>query len=161
MCRITSSIAKNFHINFQSIIELGQNLHAEIGVSVSLSMQPSNQFLQRENFRWTRNATFCRNSIIALIKLISKISHSYITTHVADKDAAILCGSLFGQKVEAHRHDVGAVSESHAVGVPEVSGMDSASVGAVEEDLDIHGTSLAGSSDLRGEIRSSILRLNL
>lgn len=81
-----------------------------------------------------------------------QISHSYITTHVADKNAAIFRRALLREKVQTHRDDVCSVAECHAAICPEVSSVNSATVRAVEENSDVHGSGLAGCGDLWSEV---------
>lgn len=95
-----------------------------------------------------------------LIKLISKVSRSYITTHVADENTAVFRWPLLGQQIETHRHDVAAITERHAGWCSVVAGMNGAAIWAVEENLDVHRASFTCRGDLRREIYS-ILRLNL
>lgn len=51
------------------------------------------------------------------------ISHSYISTHVADENSTIIGISLFRLQIETHRYDIAAIAESHAVLIPKVSRM--------------------------------------
>lgn len=95
-----------------------------------------------------------------LMKLISEVSRSYITTHVADENTAVFRRALLRQKIETHRDDAAAISKRHARWSSVVSGVDCAAVRTVEENLDVHRASFTRRGDLRRKI-CSILCLNL
>lgn len=46
-----------------------------------------------------------------LMKLISEVSRSYITTHVADENTAVFRRPLLRQQIETHRDDVAAIAK--------------------------------------------------
>lgn len=81
-----------------------------------------------------------------------QISYSYITTHVADKNAAIFRRPLLGKKVQTHRDDVCSIAECHAAICPEVSSVNSATVRAIKENSYVHGSGLASCGDLWSEV---------
>lgn len=60
------------------------------------------------------------------------ISHSYISTHVADENSTIVVISLFRLQIQAHRNDAAAIAKRHTVRIPEVSRVNCPAVWIVE-----------------------------